>query len=200
MDEIVLRGMAKWPNVPSVYGWLSLDRRGQWLLKGERVTNPGITDFFARNYSRDDAGRWFVQNGPQRVFVRLEYTPFVFRLASEAPAGVQVHTGTAVSAIRQVHVDEQGNVLLDTDLGAGVIHDADLDAVVSAFRGSGGRTLDDNAIDAALVTLQSGRAAAQELELGQRTYAVTPINSGEIASRYGFNPRPLQPAGEEECY
>ena len=27
MDDAVLRSMAKWPNVPDVYGWLSLDRR-----------------------------------------------------------------------------------------------------------------------------------------------------------------------------
>src|SRR6185436_7362674 len=32
MDEIVKQGMAKWPNVPSVYGWLSLDRRGNRLI------------------------------------------------------------------------------------------------------------------------------------------------------------------------
>ncbi|WP_416346426.1 DUF2946 family protein, partial [Escherichia coli] len=22
--------MAKWPNVPNCFGWLALDRRGQW--------------------------------------------------------------------------------------------------------------------------------------------------------------------------
>jgi len=27
MDEIVSRSMLKWPDVPAVYGWLSLDRR-----------------------------------------------------------------------------------------------------------------------------------------------------------------------------
>jgi len=27
MDDIVIRGMLKWPDVPAVYGWLSLDRR-----------------------------------------------------------------------------------------------------------------------------------------------------------------------------
>ena len=27
MDDIVKQAMAKWPDVPSVYGWLGLDRR-----------------------------------------------------------------------------------------------------------------------------------------------------------------------------
>jgi len=39
VDEAVLRSIAKWPNVPAVYGWLKLDRRGNWLIKGERIAN-----------------------------------------------------------------------------------------------------------------------------------------------------------------
>ena len=73
--------MAKWPNVPAVYGWLTLDRRGQWLIRGERVTSPVIAEYIGRNYARDSDGNWFFQNGPQRVFVDLEYTPYVFRTA-----------------------------------------------------------------------------------------------------------------------
>src|SRR3990170_3644456 len=52
IDDIVIRAMAKWPNVPVVYGWLALDRRGQWSIKGaapagaaaqfEPVTNPKL--------------------------------------------------------------------------------------------------------------------------------------------------------------
>jgi len=33
MDQTVLRSLAKWPEVPAVYGWLALDRRGNWLLR-----------------------------------------------------------------------------------------------------------------------------------------------------------------------
>ena len=50
MDEQVLRGMAKWPNVPAVYGWLALDCRGKWLLQGEPIGNPTVTAYIARNY------------------------------------------------------------------------------------------------------------------------------------------------------
>ena len=39
MDDIVKQAMAKWPNVPHVYGWLALDRRGVWRIKGDAVTN-----------------------------------------------------------------------------------------------------------------------------------------------------------------
>jgi hypothetical protein len=68
MDPSVLQAMARWPDVPAVYGWLALDRRGNWLLKdpaGEglgRVGNVALRDFIARNYAADDRGRWYFQN------------------------------------------------------------------------------------------------------------------------------------------
>ena len=30
MDDIVKAAIAKWPNVPAVFGWLSLNGRGNW--------------------------------------------------------------------------------------------------------------------------------------------------------------------------
>jgi len=47
MDEIVLRSMAKWPDVPAVYGWLALDRRGSFRIKTasgrfERIANAAL--------------------------------------------------------------------------------------------------------------------------------------------------------------
>ena len=69
VDAVVLRAMAKWPNVPAVFGWLSLDRRGRWLLRGEPIGNAAARQFISRNYQSDPHGRWFFQNGPQRVFV-----------------------------------------------------------------------------------------------------------------------------------
>jgi len=77
MDELVARSLAKWPNVPAVYGWLALDRRGNWRIKGQRISNAALREFIARNYECDAQGRWFFQNGPQRVYVSLAYTPLV---------------------------------------------------------------------------------------------------------------------------
>src|SRR5919199_5142149 len=84
MDPPVARAMAKWPNVPAVYGWLALDRRGNWLIKGERIANAALRDFIGRNYAADSNGRWYFQNGPQRVFVSLAYTPWVVHYEGDA--------------------------------------------------------------------------------------------------------------------
>ena len=37
MDAMVLAAIAKWPNVPAVFGWLRLDARGQWRMRDERA-------------------------------------------------------------------------------------------------------------------------------------------------------------------
>lgn len=122
MDEAVLRSMAKWPNVPDVYGWLSLDRRGNWLLKGERIGNAALREFISRNYRADARGRWYFQNGPQRVFVALAYTPLVVHYEGEA---ILDHCGR-VFAATQAMLDEEGSVLLLGEPGIALLDDRDL--------------------------------------------------------------------------
>ena len=62
MDDTVRRALQKWPNVPNVFGWLRLDRRGNWLLKVqldqfERISNSAVVAFIGRNYEQDEAGQ-----------------------------------------------------------------------------------------------------------------------------------------------
>ena len=44
MDDRMMRALARWPDVPALYGWLSLDRRGRWCIQGELITRPQIID------------------------------------------------------------------------------------------------------------------------------------------------------------
>ncbi len=123
MDEAVARSIARWPNVPAVYGWLSLDRRGNWRIKGERIGNAALREFIARNYEADEEGRWYFQNGPQRVFVTLAYTPFVMHYEGER---LLDHCGREVTA-RETYLDDEGSVLVLGEQGVGVLDDRDLD-------------------------------------------------------------------------
>src|SRR5258708_21370696 len=137
MDEIVLRSMLKWPDVPAVYGWLSLDRRGNWMIKTvagrfERIAHPAVREFIGRNYASDSEGRWYFQNGPQRVFVALDYTPWVYRLA-DAGEGILAHTGAVPRALEAVFLDDAGALLLETEIGIGVLLDRDLSAFLERF-------------------------------------------------------------------
>lgn len=122
MDEIVARSLAKWPNVPAVYGWLSLDRRGQWRIKGEKIANPALREFIGRNYEADERGRWFFQNGPQRVYVKLDYTPLVVHFEGESLVD---HRGRAFCA-DETYLDDGGSVLVAGEGTAAVLDDRDL--------------------------------------------------------------------------
>jgi Protein of unknown function (DUF2946) len=131
MDETVLRSMAKWQDVPDVYGWLSLDRRGNWLLKGERIGNQAFRGFISRNYASDSQGRWYFQNGPQRVFVALAYAPLVLHFEAGA---LLDHCGRPFP-MESAFLDEEGSVLMTGKPGLGLLDDRDLAAFADQARG-----------------------------------------------------------------
>ncbi len=167
MDDEVLRALRRWPSVPAMFGWLRLDRRGNWRLvdrglpgfdetrdaSGSTITNQRIVAFIARNYACDERGRWFWQNGPQRVYVDLDAAPLVLRAIGGVDRSAEVdadatpdanananastagtvrfvaHTGTEVSRIDSAWTGPEGQLLLGTDLGGAIVHDLDLAAL-----------------------------------------------------------------------
>ncbi len=141
MDDLVRQAMAKWPHVPDCYGWLGLDSRGQWHMRDDRVQALGhfqsgvpgakgsvlrhekLMEFIARNYEADAQGRWYFQNGPQRVYVELESTPLIWRVAHDGT--VTAHTGEC-GEVRGCLMDEEGRLYLDTSRGLGLVHTMDV--------------------------------------------------------------------------
>jgi hypothetical protein len=147
MDDMVKAAMAKWPTVPACLGWLGLDSRGDWYLrdaiaqhagsfqlacgsplphpaKGRRLVHAGLMAFIGRNYAADADGRWHFQNGPQRVYVELASTPWVWRI--DAKGHTHSHTGLLAQTVDHCLVDEHGRVYLNTDLGFGLVHSQDV--------------------------------------------------------------------------
>ncbi len=132
----MLQAMKKWPNVPACFGWLGLSARGDWYLrdaqvqaegsfpdsKGSVVTQQKLLSFIARNYASDTQGQWFFQNGPQRVYVELECTPWVWRIMPSLE--LQSHTGQGAQATACL-LDDQGRVYLATSIGLGLVHTLD---------------------------------------------------------------------------
>ena len=145
MDEIVLRAMAKWPKVPAVYGWLSLDRRGRWRLEGEMLEHAATVRFINRNYSSDERGRWYFQNGPQRVFVTLDYMPLVLSL--DGDSRLRTHTGAPVRSLHAAALDEEGYLLLLCEHGPGALDDRDLLAASEGFTDARGARCSDDLLE-----------------------------------------------------
>lgn len=146
MDEIVKQAMIKWPNVPDCYGWLGLDMRGEWYLrddaaqaagrfssgvvsaKGSKLQHEKLLSFLERNYAADHRGCWYFQNGPQRVFVELQRTPWVWRV--DRVGAVVSHTGQRTE-VMGTYTDEDGLLYLNTAMGFGLVHTADMERAAS---------------------------------------------------------------------
>ncbi len=138
---MVTQSLVKWPNVPDCFGWLGLDARGNWFLRDESVQALGgfssgialskgslirherLLEFIGRNYEADVLGRWFFQNGPQRVYVELEVTPRIWRIGADF--SIRDHVGK-VAHMSQSLMDEDGRLYLQADLGFGLVHTADM--------------------------------------------------------------------------
>ena len=165
MDSTLSPGLPDWPRSPQIYGWLSLDRRGRWRLRDEVVHHPGLIAFLSQHYRLDDDGRAYVQNGPQQVFVRLEYTPWVYRL--QLDGRVCSHADERTHAIEACWLDDEGNLLIKAAPGIGVLDDRDLGAFIGQCQG-----LDENTPD--------------NLRLVWQGLPVQPITRAEAPARFGF--------------
>lgn len=152
--------MARWPNVPDVFGWLSLNAGGHWRLhpdgdalgkraagtplgEGVSIESGRINQFINRNYGRDAIGRWYFQNGPQRVYVRLDVAPYIFHTtdAQLKTADFLTHNGLRISTVTRWCLDDQGHLYADTDSGAGLIASRDLPRLMDLLMTTRGESL-----------------------------------------------------------
>jgi len=190
MDESTRQSLDKWPNVPHVYGWLALDARGHWLLRNpasgafERIANAALRAYISRNYDADPSGAWYFQNGPQRVYVRLERTPLVFRLQ---PGGLVDHCGRAAGTLRGAWLEEGGALLLEGERGVGVLDDRDLGAVCGCIVDDHGAPLEEGPLTA---LLEGDRRVAAYLACNGARLALARIDGAALAARFSFIPEP----------
>jgi hypothetical protein len=200
LDDQVRRAMRKWPQVPAVYGWLRLGRRGQWFLvdraqegfdealhgQGSPITSPPIVDFIGRNYEHDDEGAWYWQNGPQRAYATLELAPLILRVLGDAPAQRLVtHAGYPVQRVLRVMSDDDGNLLMQTDLGPAAVDDRDIAQLLLREGEDGGLELE----------LQRYPEDPGEPRRPWRVRALGARGAAQIGAALGYVAEPRRPAG-----
>jgi hypothetical protein len=189
MDESVKQAMAKWPNVPACTGWLALDRRGVWRMRDEAAQQAGtagtpirhdaLNGFINRNYAADESGCWFFQNGPQRVYIELAYTPWVVRLQRENGV-LRLTDQTGAEFLPQAGwLDDAGAVLFsDEAQRIALLHDHDLDLFSESAR-----FVDDDT--------QAGSLAWRENHI----LALKSICAAQVAEQFHFVASPAATRG-----
>jgi hypothetical protein len=189
MEDWVHRALARWPNVPALFGWLALDRRGRWLIRGDVISRPQIIDTINANYAGDEYGRWYFQNGPQRGYMRLEVAPYILRVTADGE-GLQTHTGLAVRRPAQAAIDEEGSLVVVSEHGVGQLADHELDWALARLRANGA-ALDHPQLAPALAR-PSGTARGLVLRLGDAALAVQRIDREQLPAHFGYvlDPQP----------
>ncbi|WP_020651838.1 DUF2946 family protein [Massilia niastensis] len=185
--------MAKWPNVPHCYGWLALDARGGWRMRdetaqragapGDRLTNPALVGFINRNYLHDERGNWYFQNGPQRVYVNLEATPFIAR--TDPQQGLVLQTGQALGEVERVFLTEGGALLFQRGDTVAQLDDRDVAQVLGALELDGQPASDE----AVMAWVDNGKGALA-LPWGGKRIGVERIGADEAPQRFGFAKAP----------
>jgi hypothetical protein len=198
MDDIVAQSLKKWPNVPHCYGWLALDARGHWRMRdqqtqdndlpGDKIAHTALIGFINRNYDCDARGRWYFQNGPQRVYVDLALAPFIAK--TDPLHGFSLHTGVALERIDQVWLSDAGCLLLQFSEGkkhsVAALDDRDLAECLPLLH------IGASAVgDAELMAWIDGKSA-EEITLRHRGQALTVqrVAHADIAQQFQFAPKP----------
>ena len=189
MDDIVKQAMAKWPDVPHCYGWLALDARGGWRMRdehaqqanlpGDRLNNAALLAFINRNYAADERGCWCFQNGPQRVYVNLETTPYVAR--TDPAQGLVVQTGAAMERVDKVYMTAAGALIAGADGKLAQVDDRDVAQLLAAMEKDGAAVGDD----ALLAWLDTG-AGTVCLRFNGAVVPVERLPDGDLGQRFGF--------------
>jgi len=193
MDEIVKQAMAKWPNVPHCYGWLALDARGGWRMRdeaaqranapGDRLNNDKLVGFINRNYLHDERGNWYFQNGPQRVYVNLEATPFIAR--TDPQQGLVLQTGQALADVERVCLSDAGALVFVAGETVAQLDDRDMAQVLGLLELDGAAASDE----AVVAWLESGNGHLV-LPWNGKQLAVERMAGEEIPARFGFKQTP----------
>ena len=208
MDAIVRAAMAKWPNVPNVFGWLKLDARGNWRIKSvrhtaaqpvfERIGNSAVVEFIYRNIEHDEQGRWYFQNGPQRVFIELERAPWIVRLheGNDGIGTLIAQNGSVLQASAAL-LDESAQPYFATPNGLAALDDRDFVLFAAHLRHQNGTHLEEE--HQISLFEHDASIAALGVALGDGAVPLNRVRSADLPKQFGFVMNPRPPEGEEDC-
>ncbi|MFI4939206.1 MAG: DUF2946 family protein [Burkholderiales bacterium] len=197
MDENVKQAMVKWPNVPHCYGWLALDARGAWRMRderaqalglpGDKITHPALLGFINRNYTHDNHGCWYFQNGPQRVYVNLTATPYIAR--TDPAQGFMLHTGEPLGMPDNAWVTEAGLLIVEGNQKVAQVDDRDMDEYLTHLQIDGNPVGDEQLL---AWLSDAGSPGKLTLNMAGRHVSVKRLAAANIATHFRFDAEPKE--------
>lgn len=164
-------------------------------LPGRVIDHVALNEYISRNYASDNGGRYFFQNGPQRVFITLVATPWVARMIpGDQHLQLLTQCQSAITPTAALS-DEQGNIYI---VGAieQTVFDSDDQQHFSLKVIPSVALLHDHDLDqfSELAKLREEACSFGGSWLWQgKQLPLDPIHSDELSQRFGFikNPKPL---------
>jgi hypothetical protein len=146
---------------------------------GDRLTNAALVGFINRNYAHDERGCWYFQNGPQRVYIELEATPFIAR--TDPAQGLLLQTGQALPTIERAFLTENGEAVVQSGEVVAQLDDRDVEQWLGAMEADGVPASDD-----VLMRWLAGWTGELTVRYQGQKLPVERITSAELPQRFGF--------------
>jgi hypothetical protein len=150
---------------------------------GDKLNNATLVGFINRNYLADERGCWYFQNGPQRVYVNLEATPFIAR--TDPAQGLILHTGQPLGAPDQAFMLNTGGIVLRARERLAQLDDRDVAQLLQALELDGREVTDEG-----LMAWLDGGPGRLALRWQGREIAMERLAAAEAPGRFGYVQRP----------
>jgi hypothetical protein len=150
---------------------------------GDKLTSAALVGFINRNYARDERGCWYFQNGPQRVYVNLEATPFIAR--TDPGQGLVLQTGQALAALDAAFLTADGMAIVQVGDVVAQLDDRDVGEWLAAMELDG-----RPASDEALMAWLEGGAGELVVSYRDKRVPVQRIAGTDLPERFGYTQAP----------
>ena len=119
--------------------------------------------------------------------------------ALDAPLLLEGNDGRLAASISGAWMDDNGDLLVETERGVGLVLDRDLENVVPALADEQGNPLPEDDLDEITTRLQQGELEPLWLKYADVNVSISPIRAHEVARRFRFVAAPSPASGEQAC-
>jgi len=162
-------------------------------LPGNVIQHRALNDFISRNYACDTLGRYFFQNGPQRVFITLDASPWIVRI-SPSDTGMKLLTQCDTLIKPQAGLsDEVGNIYITGHLHQTIYESSDEEQFTQKDSLTVALLLDhDLGLFTDLAKIhQEACSFGGSWNWNGQTLPLEPIYSQELSERFHFIKNPI---------